>query len=274
MSQITSIPSKLSKAPALLLKLSDYLMYLGLGILIIDEFLESVFSFSPLGTNDLRVSIGIGVVTLFALTLNSKVDKLQKAFERLDRKYLGVFEVLPPYETVDFRELIYHSRVVKLLTLSGTKAGFLGDSSVTDALLDPKRNSEITIILADPFAKAIIERYEKDEPSTYEAGLDGIKRRLLNLWHIINRLPSDAQSKLDVRVFSNYPTISLIQADDDLYATIYGYRLRGSDSPKIHAKCGGEYSRFLLRHFDNILQDSVPLAEWIAAHHPEASKPG
>ena len=261
--------SRLNKLTKLLARLPDLLMSLGIGTLLIDEFLESVFSFSPLNTYGIRVSLGIALIALFGITINIRIKNLQEVFQRLDKKYLGVLEVLAPYEAIDFREMVYNSSTVKLLTLSGTKAGFLGDSSVTDALLDSKRKSSIVILLANPFAKAIIERYEKDEPRTYETGLDGIERRLLNLWNIINGLPKQARNKLDIRVFDNYPTISIIQSDKDLYATLYGYKLRGGDCPKVHSELDGEYSKFLLRHFNNIYEKSTPIADWVAKYHPK-----
>ena len=149
---------------------------------------------------------------------------------------MGVVEVLPSYQYIDFRELVTSCKVVKLLTISGTKAGFLGDSRVRDVLADLHRKSHVTILLANPFSEAITTRYQHDEPDTYEAGPDGIERRLLALYRIISELPSNARSAMEVRVYDSYPTISIIQGDNDLYSITYGYKLRGGDCPKVHSK--------------------------------------
>lgn len=253
-------------------RLPELLIYLGVGILLLDEFLRSTFSISFLTkpAYDIRPSLAIPLIALFIYTIAHKVDKLMVAVEQSKKQYLGVIEILPPHQYLDFRELISTCKIIKLLTLSGTKAGFLGDSNVSDALADPNRKSKITILLANPYADAIKLRYESDEPDTYEAGTGGIERRLVALGSIISSLPS--KKAIDVRVYDCYPTVSIIQADSDLYSTAYGYKLRGGDCPKIHSKLEGDYAKFLLKHFDKVYKSAVPLADWLAKYHPELTK--
>jgi hypothetical protein len=245
-------------------------MYLGVGFLIVDEFLRDSFSVSLLvrPAYDIRLTVAISLIALFVFTVTRKIENLHSEVRKSRRQYLGIAEVLSPNEPVDFHKLLATCRTVKLLTLSGTKAGFLGDSTVRESLANPKRKCRITILLANPYSEAIKTRYQCDEPDTYEVGLEGIERRLIALGRIISSLPSSKMSAIDVRVFDCYPTISIVQADNDLYSTVYGFRLRGSDCPKLHSLKGGDYADFLLKHFQKVYENSVPLLDWIKAHHP------
>ena len=74
------------------------------------------------------------------------------------------------------------------------------------------------------------------------------------------------RKRFQVRIFNCYPTCSIVQSDSDVYSTVYGFRMRGTDCPKIHAKLGGRYADFLLAHFEKVYQSSQSLEEWIAAH--------
>jgi hypothetical protein len=91
----------------------------------------------------------------------------------------------------------------------------------------------------------------------------GITRRLLWLNRIITNLPDAAKKKLDVRVYANYPTVSLVQAETDLYWTVYGFKLRGGDCPRLRADSSAIYGKFLINHFDKVYESAIPLAQWI-----------
>lgn len=261
-------PKSLQK---LIEKLPEHLMFIGVALLLIDEFVGSIFGIQLLvsETYDVRMTLAISVVAFFVFSITKRLDKIQASFLS-DRQFLGVIEVLPPHQYLDFCELVLNCKTVRLLSLSGTKAGVLGDSAVREALLDKTRKSSVTILLANPHSDAIVYRYEHDEPDTYEAGLEGIERRIIALFGIHSSLPISVRAnKLDIRIFNSYPTLSIIQADDDLYSASYGYKLRGGDCPKIHAKVGGDYARFLLHHFSKTYRDAVPLEQWMSKYHPE-----
>ena len=173
-------------------------------------------------------------------------------------------DVLSHDEIIDFIEILNKKKEIKLLTLSGSKTGQLGSESIRELLEDNNRKSKITIMLGDPFSDAILNRYKYDEPDDYEAGIEGITRRLVKLHSIKLALSEEAKKKLEVRVFKNYPTISVIQADNDLYSSVYGYKLRGSDCPNVHTTLNSDYGRFLLNHFNKAYLSSIPLENWIA----------
>jgi hypothetical protein len=239
------------------------LTYACLIALIANEFTEKAFERSIIPTQDLKVKVLIAVVILATVRMNVALNQVHRILERLRAQQNMVVEVLPSHETIDMRELLMHRSNIRILTLSGTKAGLLGDAGVQQALSDPRRQSRVTILLGNPFSIAVRSRYQTDEPGTYEAGVDGITRRLLWLNRIITNLPDAAKKRLDVRVYANYPTVSLVQAESDLYWTVYGFKLRGGDCPRLRADSSATYGKFLINHFDKVYESAIPLAQWI-----------
>ena len=240
------------------------LTYAGLVALIINEFTEKALAKSIIPTQDLKVKVLIAVVILATVRMNVGLTQVHRLLERLRAQQGLVVEVLPSHETIDMRELLMHRSSIRILTLSGTKAGLLGDAGVQEALSDPRRHSRVTILLGNPFSLAVRNRYQNDEPSTYEAGVDGITRRLLWLNRMITKLPDAAKRRLDVRVYANYPTVSLVQAESDLYWTVYGFKLRGGDCPRLRADSSARYGKFLINHFDKVYESAIPLDQWIS----------
>ena len=258
----------------LLSGLPDWLLYISVAILILDEFLRSTFSISFLksDTKDLRISVGIAAITLFIVTIRLELNKFDKKLSNLSNKYLGVLEILPSHESIDFPSMLQTCSEIRILSLSGTKTISLGDSKVQEMLSDPARKAKITLLLANPYSSAIINRYENDEPESYEAGLGGIERRLLWLHKLIESLPSTAKRKIDVRVYDNYPVVSIVQADNDIYSSSYGFKLRGGDCPKVHSEKGGGYGIFLLKHFGKVYERAMTLDKWFSAYESMIDK--
>ncbi len=247
-----------------LLKIPEWLLFIGVSVLVSEEFLRSTLDISFLTSDakDLRISIGIAVITLFVISMRIELGKLSASFARSTNKLLGVLEVLHAHENIDFRDMLETCSEIKILSLSGTKAASLGDGRVQELLSDPERKSKITILLANPHSNAIETRYENDEPESFEAGTEGINRRLIWLYRIISQLSIAAKKKIDVRVYDNYPVVSIVQADNDIYSTSYGFKLRGGDCPKVHSLRDGEYGVFLLKHFGKVYEEAIPLEEW------------
>ncbi|KXI26786.1 hypothetical protein [Paraglaciecola hydrolytica] len=245
-------------------KVTEWLIYGCVAILLVEEFIRSVFNYSFLTTenSDARISIGIFALTTFIAIMKVEVSNMRILVSRSTTKLLGVLEVLHSHENIDFCEMLETASEIKVLSLSGTKAASLGDGRVQELLSDPSRKSKITILLANPYSEAIKTRYMKDEPDSFETGIEGINRRLIALKRIISELPIVARKKIDVRVFNNYPVVSIVQADNDLYSTTYGYKLRGGDCPKVHSLKNGEHGVFLLRHFKKVYDEAIPLFDW------------
>jgi hypothetical protein len=242
----------------------DYLTYALAALLLVDETIGRTTGFHLLKTpnTDFRIIIGVGLITAFTLNLTLKLNQIKDELRKIFGKYLGVVEVLGPYEELNFAELLEKTNTIKILTLSGTIAGQLGNTKVMEILEDESRKSKITLLLADPYSPAIITRYQSDEPSSYEAGIEGIKRRLVLLYKLKSKLNATASQKLEIKVYKNYPTISVVQADHELYSTVYGFQLRGGDCPKVHADAGGDYGKFLIKHFNKVHETAVGINEW------------
>src|SRR5436853_3377454 len=175
----------------ILLRLPEWLLFSGVVVLVSEEFLRSTFgiSFLTSNTKDLRISIGIAVITLFVMSMRIEMGRLTGALDRSTTKLLGVLEVLHAHEIINFKDMLEACAEIKILSLSGTKAASLGDSRVQDILSDPERKSKITILLANPHSEAIKIRYRNDEPESFEAGTEGIERRLIWLYKILSELP-------------------------------------------------------------------------------------
>lgn len=273
---MTSKYNLTSKIEEMLPRFPEFLMYIGTAILLLDEFLRVTFSFQILSSPsyDVRISIGIMVIVLFAFNLNSKMESMKKDLSNSMKDYLGIIEVLPSDHYTDIKSLLLKHKAIRILTLSGTKTGFLGDSKVREIIEHTKRKTNIIILLANPYSEAIKLRYMNDEPDTYEAGPEGIERRLIALYKMLNNMPDKIAQITEIRVFDSYPTISIIQADDDLYSTTYGYKLRGGDCPKVHSRLRGDYAQFLINHFNKVYADSLPISEWVAKYNLDVEKYG
>lgn len=241
------------------------LAYIGLIVLAVNSVSTAFLSKALLDGDKVMAVITI-VASVFIVALHVKLNNIEhKDFGSSD----DIIEVLHHHERVDFKSMLTASKNVKLLSVSGTRAGELGDSLVQANLKNLPAGTSVIILLANPYSEAVKLRYENDEPTTYEAGLEGISRRLVYLNDIVKDLAGKSKTNLEVRVFDNYPTISIIQADHDIYATNYGYQLRGGDCPKIHIGDDSIYGRFLLKHFEKVYQDAQPLNDWHTKHFPQ-----
>jgi len=211
-----------------------------------------------------EVVVSILVVAL-VITLLKRLKNIDNKFDKVIGNHLGIVEVLNPHENVNLVDLIMSNKAIKILTLSGSTTARLGDDNVKDMLKNNKKTS-IQILLGNPYSDAIKNRYDSDEPDTC-TGIGGISNKLIMLQRIKNSLTPAIAKKLDVRVFDNYPTISVLQADKDIYSSVYAYRLRGTDCPIVHAEKDTPYGDFLTKHYDGVCDASMPLEQWIIKYN-------
>jgi hypothetical protein len=242
--------------------LPDYVTLLAVALLVVDDLVSQFTMFKILSASAQRTIIVLAIA-LFIITYYKKMNSIQVSIQEMSGDYQGVVGVLEPYATLDFAEILSRCETVRLLTVAGTKTGNLGNSQIQELLLDSHRKSKVEIILGNPYSEAVKYRYNHDEPTSYEAGLDGIKRRLVWLYNIKEQLPLATKKRISIKVFDNYPTISIIQGDNDIYSGVYAYKMRGADCPIIHANTTEGYGKFLLKHFEKIYLDSMDLDEWI-----------
>jgi hypothetical protein len=55
----------------------------------------------------------------------------------------------------------------------------------------------------------------------------------------------------------------MTSVDATLYASIYGYNMRGGDCPNIRTTLDSALGEFLMDHFENVYAASTPLEEWV-----------
>ncbi len=249
---------------------TEYIAYASLVVIVLDRIISAFFGASFLKyflgdrqtENDYRITIIYLLIVIVSVNLMIAIKSLSKKFDGINKNYQGVIEILKPHTPIDYEELFRNKKNVKLLTLSGSITGDLSNNEITEILKDSKRKSNITILIANPFCQSIINRYQYDEPTSHVAGIEGIKRRLKYLFEIWDTIPKSRKKYLTIKVFNNYPTISIIQGDRDFYSSVYGYKLRGNDCPTIHSEKGKGYGLFLEKHFNKVEQNSMSIEKW------------
>ncbi|MEO1149575.1 MAG: hypothetical protein AAFW83_01160 [Pseudomonadota bacterium] len=249
-------------------KIPDYIIYLAAALLLINELTQSVFGFRIVNSQSVIFSVFSFALVAFVVSIGGKLERVIQKIDEINdlSDETGENHISPK----EFAERIRNQSKIDILTLSGTKSVALGDERVIEALKDPSSKATIRILLANPYSEAITNRYKYDESDSYESGLSGIERKLRQLHSILMENPG-VREKVEIRVFGNYPTVSIARFDDDFYSSVYGYKLRGSDCPKIHAKHGTPYADFLCKHFERVYEASVSLNDWVNAGDEQGS---
>ncbi len=131
--------------------LTEWLLYLAVLLLVLDQIIARVLGISILGpsTAGFRTSLGLSAMVLFIASNRKHIKQLMDRIDSLFNKYLGVLEVLHPHETVDFKQMLESCKEIRVLTLSGTKVASLGDENISDLIASPGRKSKIKILLGN-----------------------------------------------------------------------------------------------------------------------------
>ncbi len=245
----------------LLQSISDATAYLATALLAFDQAIASLLDRQSLLSDQARITVLALIVASLVVSLKLHERNLERMTSMTADKLGGVEDLVPSSQAIDLRGLMSRAEKIRILSLAGTKLALLGDDEILKLIIHRERN--VVLLLGNPRSDLIRLRYERDEPDTYETGLEGLERRLRSLLQLVRGLPLRDRRRLDIRVFSCYPTCSLVQADNDMYAVIYGCKLRGSDCPKIHTRVGsGPFSHFLSSHFDRVYHDAIPIEKW------------
>ena len=91
--------------------------------------------------------------------------------------------------------------------------------ALTDLL--SKENSAVTVLMPDPFAEAIVQRYEEDESDNKELNLKKIGGRILEWVDIREEFPV-----LTIRTYSRYPMMHVAIYDRRVFASPALYKAR------------------------------------------------
>ncbi len=230
----------------LLQSISDATAYLATALLAFDQAIASLLDRQSLLSDQARITVLALIVASLVVSLKLHERNLERMTSMTADKLGGVEDLVPSSQAIDLRGLMSRAEKIRILSLAGTKLALLGDDEILKLIIHRERN--VVLLLGNPRSDLIRLRYERDEPDTYETGLEGLERRLRSLLQLVRGLRLRDRRRLDIRVFSCYPTCSLVQADNDMYAVIYGCKLRGSDCPKIHTRVGSGPFPISCRH--------------------------
>lgn len=242
--------------------------YLGIGALLLDDGLHGVLGTPTLIPTDMRISLIGAVLASLVWSLARHARKLSTTLDTLGQWRSSSLRVMATWDEIDLLRRYRAARQVRILTLAGTQFAKLGLQEALQALFEVSKDKDVRILIGNPKADGIRLRYTpgQGEPATFETGPDGVERRLKDLHARWVLLSASQQKQLQIRVFSQYPTLSIVQMDDDWYSASYGFEMRGGDCPKLHSLSGGEYAHFLQQHFDKTFDKALPLADWMTQH--------
>ncbi len=245
-------------------------VYGGLILLLLDDSIHATFGIGRFIPIENRISLLIAVTASLTWMLSYYIKRVDLSIHELSKLQKDTAEIIDLWGEVNISERYKNAELIRILNLAGTQFAKLGSQKNLESIFTLTKIKKIEILVGDPYGEGVKLRYKHGfgEPSTYETGLVGIDRKLRDLYNRWTNLPSKFKSKVKIRVFKIYPTVSLVQIDHDYYSATYGYELRGGDCPKVHTVRGSIYSKFLDKHFENVFNNATPIEEWIR-NHPE-----
>lgn len=247
--------------------------YFGIGVLLLDDALHGVLNMPTMIPTDMRISLVGAVLASLVWSLAQHARKLTVTLDTLGHWRHSSLRVASTWDEFDLLKRYRAARQVRILTLAGTQFAKLGLQEALQALFDLSKDKDVRILIGNPQAEGVQLRYTagQGEPATFETGPEGVVRRLKDLHARWVLLAAQQQKQLQIRVFSQYPTLSIVQLDNDWYSASYGFEMRGGDCPKLHSQSGSEYAHFLGQHFDKTFDKAMPLEEWMRQQQPAST---
>lgn len=124
--------------------------------------------------------------------------------------------------------------------------------------LEQKRNLNIKVVIADPEGRALSQRATDENPNAPPENRARLIEKIRNFQAARNGRGSDIwRDRFQLLVRDTYPTIAVVVVDDTLYAYLYSFRKKGTDSPVF---CFQQYKKAndpLARFFENHLLTSL-----------------
>ena len=247
----------------------DIFIFIALGSITINNVINKFFNIKLDWFNSIDVlkNLAAPLILFLVILMLRLFNEVKNEIKPLKKKNLGLIEILDPNEEIPYKKLLKKSNNIKVLTLSGSIVFPLDDEEIQTVLFSPKRITKIIILIANPFAAMIQERYNNDEASTREAGIDIIKDRIIWLYNIAQELQNKSNYNLEIKLYNNYPTISIFNADNLIYSSHYAYKLRDKDTPTICADINEDYGKSILKHFDKVYQDAESIYNWLIKNY-------
>lgn len=252
-------------------RVPEIFLLLSLGAMVGNHLYYIVYRSELFSTKEALIGLAPYILVAMALLFYKLINDVRKKASAVERLLHLRVEVLREGENYPVPEMIVNCQKINILTLSGSIVVPLTDEETIRSIVDRRRRSEVTILIADPFSENIINRYKADEPLTHQAGIAGIERRILLLSEIIGSLTPRERERIHVGVYQNYPTVSVFQGDNQIYFSYYGYKLRGDDTPTVLTTADQHLGRALLKHFEQVRKDATPIAQWIERNYDRLS---
>lgn len=153
------------------------------------------------------------------------------------------------------REELASSRSLKVI---GIAISWLVKGRNRDRLIEMLESKlPVEILVPDPCAREIIERYNMDEPPTFEYGLTGLAERLRD-WHNLCK----KYSTLTVRAYHRYPVANITILDNHVYVGPVLYKRRAKDNLTAIFRKPSKGAEVYEDHFKNVFEfGSVEVTE-------------
>lgn len=256
---------KLSKS------IPQLVVYVGVIFLLLDDTLHSIFNIPTFVPINARISILTAVIASLTWILSGYSRKVDRSIDEFSKWKKSEAEIINNWGEIDIAQRYRDAKNIKILNLAGTQFAQLGKQSNLDSIFNLSKTQNAQVLVGNPYGEGVKLRYRNGcgEPQTYETGLEGMERRLKDLYIRWNKLSTRNRNKIEIKVFPLYPTVSFVRLDHDYYSATYGFDLRGGDCPKIHTVSGCKYSIFLDKHFDNVFNTAMNLEDWINKYHKE-----
>src|SRR5437870_6317951 len=130
----------------------EVIAYFGVSILISDDFISTFLGHAPFFGNEKRLSIVAAALAALALSFNLHRQRVNRVMEAAKKEHLGVEELIPSSTPLDLKHIFRGAKVVRILTLAGTKIARLGEETIIKELRSPKLQKRVIILLADPYS--------------------------------------------------------------------------------------------------------------------------
>lgn len=248
-------------------------LVVALTLITINDLVQGVFNANLFDSGETLKKLAAPLILAALIIFTRLIKNVEDGIKPLHKLAMETVEVVAGEGALPYSDLMRMRFQIDVLTLAGGVILPLDDEQVVKTLSDPRRMSRIRCLIANPYSEDIINRYKRDEPEWKHGGAQEIENRLIWLFNLIERSSDMVRSKLHVRVYDNYPMLSIFRADDSVYSSYYAYKLRGSETPMILSDVAAQYGRAVMKHFEKLYDDSVSLTDWMVLNYHRLTFP-
>ena len=169
---------KLSKS------IPQIVVYGGLVFILFDDALHSTFNISTFVPMNIRISILTAVIASLTWIVSNYSRKVESSVAEFSKWKKSEAEIIDNWGEINIAQRYREARNIKILNLAGTQFAQVGKQSNLDSIFDLTKTQNLQVLVGDPYGQGVKLRYRNGwgEPQTYETGLEGIERRLKDLY--------------------------------------------------------------------------------------------